>query len=196
MQAYLGISNPCAGGVFDATVQNMQGHIAIPSAIRVGVECEIAVQLADNLTPAMAPFDRARVAGAIGGCMAAIEIVEDRYLDYPALDTPTLIADDFFGAGCVLGAIATRFDPVDLAHTTARMAINGQEVGSGAGTDVLGHPLDALVWLATNAAARGASLQAGEFVLLGSLVQTHWVAAGDEVRIVNDPLGEVRAIFT
>jgi 2-keto-4-pentenoate hydratase len=195
MQAYLGIHNPCAGGVFDSTVRHGQGRIAIPPAIRVGVECEIAVRLGANLTPAMAPFDRARVSMAIDGCMAAIEVVEDRYVDYPTLDTPTLIADDFFGAGCVLGAISTGFDPFDLARVTAGMVINGQEVGSGTGTDVLGQPLDALVWLANNMAAGGVSLRAGEFVLLGSLVQTHWVAAGDEVRILNDPLGEVRASF-
>jgi 2-oxo-3-hexenedioate decarboxylase/2-keto-4-pentenoate hydratase len=195
MQAYLGIHNPCAGGVFDTTVQYGHGHSRIPAAIRVGVECEIAVRLGDNLTLTGAPFDRERVATAVDGCMAAIEIVEDRYVDYPSLDTPTLIADDFFGAGCVLGQIATGFDPFALAKVTATMAINGHEVGSGVGTDVLGHPLDALVWLANNMVARGLSLHAGEFVLLGSLVQTHWVVAGDEVRILNDRLGEVQAAF-
>jgi 2-oxo-3-hexenedioate decarboxylase/2-keto-4-pentenoate hydratase len=195
MQAYLGIHNPCAGGVVDTTVRYGHGHIPIPPAIRVGVECEIAVRLGDSLTPATAPFDRKRVATAVSGCMAAIEIVEDRYVDYPSLDTPTLIADDFFGAGCVLGQIVTGFDPFALANVTATMAINGHEVGSGVGTDVLGHPLDALVWLANNTAARGLSLHAGEFVLLGSLVQTHWVEGGDKIHILNDPLGEVQAAF-
>ena len=70
-----------------------------------------------------------------------------------------------------------------------------QAVGSGVGTDILGHPLDALVWLANHATGRGSTLHAGEFVLLGSLVQTHWVEKGDEVVIVNEPLGEVRATF-
>ena len=35
--------------------------------------------------------------------MAAIEVVDDRYADYRALDAPTLVADDFFNAACVLG---------------------------------------------------------------------------------------------
>jgi 2-oxo-3-hexenedioate decarboxylase/2-keto-4-pentenoate hydratase len=196
MQAYLGIHTPCAGGVFAPTAQRERGRFSPARFLRLGVECEIAVQLRGSLTPAAAPFDRPRVAAAVGGCMAAIEVVEDRYVDYPSLDTPTLIADDFFGAGCVLGSIRCDFDPFDLPLVTATMAINGQRVGAGAGTDVLGHPLDALVWLANNMAARGCSLNAGEFVLLGSLVQTHWVGTGDEVVIVNEPLGEVRATFT
>jgi len=195
MQAYLGIHNPCAGGVFDTTVFHERGTVSQARFLRLGVECEIAVRLRRPLLPEAVPFDRAKVAAAVGSCMAAIEIVEDRYVDYPSLDTPTLIADDFFNAGCVLGKEMTHFDPHDLTSVTATMTINGREVGAGVGTDVLGHPLDALVWLANDTAARGSSLGEGEFVVLGSLVQTNWVEAGDEVVIANDPLGEVHATF-
>jgi 2-keto-4-pentenoate hydratase len=38
---------------------------------------------------------------------------------------------------------------------------------------------------------RGQPLQAGEFVLLGSVVQTYWLTPGDEVKIINDPFGVV-----
>jgi 2-oxo-3-hexenedioate decarboxylase/2-keto-4-pentenoate hydratase len=195
MQAYLGIHNPCAGGVFDTTVFHERANIQQARFLRLGVECEIAVRLRSPLSPEKSPFDRAKVAAAVGSCMAAIEIVEDRYVDYPSLDTPTLIADDFFNAGCVLGEELTNFDPHDLTGVTATMTINGHQVGSGVGADVLGHPLDALVWLANDMTARGMSLAEEEFVVLGSLVQTNWVEAGDEVVIANDPLGEVRATF-
>jgi 2-oxo-3-hexenedioate decarboxylase/2-keto-4-pentenoate hydratase len=75
------------------------------------------------------------------------------------------------------------------------MLINGVEVGRGVGADILGHPLDALAWLADNMASRGRALKAGEFVTLGSLVATNWVAAGDEVLIEVEGLGEARATF-
>jgi 2-oxo-3-hexenedioate decarboxylase/2-keto-4-pentenoate hydratase len=195
MQAYLGIPNPCGGGVFDTTVHHRHGKVSYPAALRVGVECEIAIRLGADLPADGAPFDHASVAVAVGSCMAAIEIVEDRYVDYPSLDTPTLIADDFFGAGCVLGEEARGFDPFALPEVTAEMWINGQQVGSGVGTDILDHPLDALTWLANSMAERGFGLHRGEFVLLGSLVQTNWVEPGDEVVVVNEPLGEVRATF-
>jgi len=195
MQEYLGIHNPCAGGVFDTTIQREPGRIVLPRALRVGVECEIAVLLRSDLGPSDRPFDRETVASAVGACMAAVEIVEDRYVDYPSLDTPTLIADDFFGAGCVLGPPVEAVAPGDLSAATASMTINGREVGSGVGTDILGHPLDALAWLANNMAGRGHGLRQGEFVLLGSLVQTHWVEPGDEVTIMNEPLGAVHVAF-
>jgi len=75
------------------------------------------------------------------------------------------------------------------------MRINGREVGRGVGRDILGHPLQALAWLATNMARRGRTLPARSFVTLGSLVATNWVEAGDEVWIEVDGLGEARASF-
>lgn len=195
MQAYLGIHNPCAGAVFDTTVFHRSGRFIVPKGIRVGVECEIAVILDKDLHPSGLPVDEATAADAVARCVPAIEIVEDRYVDYPSLRAPSLIADDFFGAGCVLGEARSDFRPQDLATVAATMWINGVAVGSGAGVDVLGDPMRALSWLANNLIARGITLRAGEFVLLGSLVQTNWVNAGDEVLIRNDPLGEASAVF-
>ena len=75
--------------------------------------------------------------------------------DYRSLDTPTLIADDFFNAGCVLGDPVESWRELDLAAVQGRMTINGGEVGRGRGGDILGHPLKALAWLANALAARG-----------------------------------------
>jgi 2-keto-4-pentenoate hydratase len=52
-----------------------------------------------------------------------------------------------------------------------------------------------LCWLANSCAASGTPLLAGDVILLGSLVQTQWVQAGD-VAVTKDPLGELIAEFT
>jgi 2-oxo-3-hexenedioate decarboxylase/2-keto-4-pentenoate hydratase len=130
----------------------------------------------------------------VGGIMAAIEVVDDRYADFRALDAPSLVADDFFGAGCVLGS-AHPLAGLDPAALEGSMAINGEVVGTGLGRDILGHPLEALVWLANARAERGRSLRAGDFVLLGSLVETKWVAVGDVVEIDIQGLGTATARF-
>ena len=75
------------------------------------------------------------------------------------------------------------------------MRINGREVGTGRGGDILGHPLNALAWLANGLAGRGRTLAAGEFVLLGSVVETKWVAAGDLVEIEIEGLGRASCAF-
>lgn len=189
MQRYLNIDNPCAGGVFAATVHHDRTALRHGLFLRPGVECEIAVRLADDLPAAGAPYTSESVAHAVASCMAAIEIVDDRYEDFRALDAPTLIADDFFNAGCVLGPPLEDWRELDLADLSGRMAIDGREVGSGKGADILGHPLEALAWLANAMIARDRQLAAGEFVLLGSIVQTVWVNRDDRVEVAIDGLG-------
>jgi 2-keto-4-pentenoate hydratase len=72
------------------------------------------------------------------------------------------------------------------------MVINDAVVGEGHGRDVMGHPLDALVWLANGLAQRGQRLTQGMVVMTGSIVATKFVHPGDRVRFYMDGIGEVR----
>jgi 2-oxo-3-hexenedioate decarboxylase/2-keto-4-pentenoate hydratase len=61
---------------------------------------------------------------------------------------------------------------------------------------VLGHPHQALAWLANHLAAEGRGLHAGQIVLTGSLVKTLWLHAGDRVIMQLDGLGRAEASFS
>jgi 2-keto-4-pentenoate hydratase len=195
MQSFLGIPNPCAGAVLSSTVREGSGSFDFDRLLHPGVECEMAVRLVADLPPDGAPYDRNSVAPAVGAVMAAIEVVDDRWFDYKSVDTPTLIADDFFGAGCVLGPPVSDWPGLDLPAVEGSMFINGTHVGSGSGADIMGHPFEALAWLANSMAGRDRGLRAGEFVLLGSLVETKWVEHGDLVTIEQPGLGTASAQF-
>jgi len=173
MQQYLGIPHPCSGGVFAKGVFQSGASLPARDFVKVGVECEIAVKLARDLSATEAPFTAEWVAESIEAYIPAIEIVDDRYADWQTLGAPTLVADDFFAAGCVLG----------------------KQVLRSAAPDLLGHPHNALAWLANHLAADGNSLRAGEIVLTGSLVKTAWLKAGDAVRMELEGLGKVEVKF-
>ncbi|HEY3614212.1 MAG TPA: fumarylacetoacetate hydrolase family protein [Gaiellales bacterium] len=191
MQEYLGIREPAAGRIRAASVQDGPGRVVRAGLTRPGVECELAVRLAADLA---APCDREAARAAIGSVLAAIEIVDERYDDWRALDAATLTADDFFGAGAILGREDVPWRELDLGAVTATMRINGEDVGSGSGADILGDPLEALLWL-VHGPARETGLRAGSIVLLGSLVVTRWVEQGDVVTIDNVPFGSVSVEF-
>ena len=195
MQAYLGIDTPAAGAMFLANMWHGHHRFGIAAPRVLGVECEIGVRMGRDVLPRDRDYSTGDVAGAVSAVMAAIEVVEDRYLDYRALDTPTLIADDFFHHGCVLGAEVESFNLGQLGAVSATMTINEMEVGRGKGNDLLGDPLIGLAWLANNCLSCGTYLRAGDVVLLGSLVQTQWVAPGDVVEVHNDTFGDVGASF-
>lgn len=195
MQQYIGIPHPCAGGVFAKGVHESGVRLAASDYVRLGVECEIAVRLKRDLSPTEAPFTAEWMAEAVEAYHPAIEIVDDRYVQWQTLGAPTLIADDFFAAGCVLGPAVAYSAAPDLASVVGRAIVNGREAGRGTGADVLGHPHNPLAWLANHLAAGGRGLHAGQIVLTGSLVKTIWLKAGDRVLMNLEGLGRVEARF-
>ena len=195
MQDYMNIPSPAAGGVFQSTVQESAVSQPWSDFNQVGVECEVAVTLSDDLSGGDT-HSRESVAVAVASVHAAIEIVDDRYADWRSLDLETMVADDFFQAGAVLGPAVTDWWDMDLAAVQGRTLVNGEERGAGVGADILGHPLEVLAWLANHKAARGQSLKAGEIILLGSMVQVQWLAPGDKAVVEVSELGTVSAEFT
>jgi 2-keto-4-pentenoate hydratase len=195
MQDYLQIPHPCGGGVFERVVHPSGVSLRAGDFVRVGVECEIAVRLARDLAPSEEPFTAEWVGEAVEAYFPAIEIVDDRYENWETIGAPTLVADDFFAAGCVLGDAVARHAAPDLLQVAGRALINGSEAGRGTGADVLGHPHHALAWLANHLAREGKGLHAGQIVLTGSLVKTIWLKAGDRVVMELQGLGKVEAGF-
>ena len=196
MQQYIGIPHPCGGSVFAEGVHASGVSLRHADFVRVGIECEIAVRLARDLPPSQAPFTADSVAQAIETYLPAIEIVDDRYSHWQTMGAPTLVADDFFAAGCVLGKPVARSAAPELLDVIGRAVINEAEVARGTGADVLGHPHNPLAWLANHLAASGQGLRAGQIVLTGSLVKTIWLNAGDRVMMDLSGLGTVEAAFT
>ena len=189
MQNFLGIANPCAGGVFNTSTNYVATTVDFAKYSHPGVECEIAAFIGADLVPDDRGFTRESVAPAVKALFGAIEIVDDRWTDYKTVDTPSLIADDFFASGIVLSQPTPAKDAPDLANAVGHMTINGQRVGQGTTGDILGHPFEALAWLANSLAARGKHLVEGEIVMLGSVVETRWVTPGDEVAIDIEGVG-------
>jgi 2-keto-4-pentenoate hydratase len=72
---------------------------------------------------------------------------------------------------------------------------NGETVATGAGAAALGNPVAAVAWLANTLAPHGVTLEAGRFVMTGSLHAAFDVAAGDTVRADFDRLGSVSVRF-
>lgn len=187
MQQYLRIPHPCSGQIFESTVQFGSGEFSWQSLCRPGVECEIAVVL-DRDMPAGRTYTAECCGEFVGMVMPSIELVDDRWRDYRTIDVHSLIAENFFGAGCVFGNPVPPA-PEKLASTTGVLYINGEERGAGIGADILGHPYQALAWLANHQVKLDTHLRAGDYISLGSVVKTYWLEVGDMVEIKFDGLG-------
>jgi 2-keto-4-pentenoate hydratase len=91
----------------------------------------------------------------------------------------------------VLGEPVSTFTIDSLLTAVGVARIDGAEVGRGTGADVLGHPLDALAWLANHLQQRGLPLAAGYLATTGSLVASKFPLAGNSVTFDIDSLGSV-----
>jgi 2-keto-4-pentenoate hydratase len=188
MQARCGIDTPVAGVVLGDRVHASGVRLARASHVRFGIEFEIAVRLGRDLRPTGRPFTPADVQGAIDGVAPAIEIVDDRGCDYASLDVFSLVADNAWNAGIVLGAFRSGWP--DLAEVTGEVSVDGAGVlDRGRGRDVLGHPLRPVAWLADHLAGVGASLLAGDVVMTGSLVTTKFPGGPGHYRFEVSGLG-------
>jgi len=172
MQKMCGIDQPVAGVIFGSRVMTSGVTLQARHYHHVGLEFEVGVRLGRDLPRREAPFTRERVAEAVDGVCAAVEVVDDRNADYKTLEARSLIADNSWNAGAVLGAFAKTWDKLEEA--SGIVWVNGQEIDRGYGRDVLGHPFVPLTWLANHLAAGGGALRAGDIVLTGSLITTRF----------------------
>lgn len=191
MQDMLGISDPDYAPQFASQVIDDGSTIAVDQYIQPKVEAEIALVLGESLEgPGLSMLDAAR---AVEGAVAAIELVDSRIADWK-IKLPDTIADLASAGSTILGA---RLVPVefDLRLTGMVMWRNGEVADTGAGAAALGNPLATVSWLANTLAPFGVTLEAGMFIMTGSLHAAFDVKAGDVVRADFDRLGSVRARF-
>ena len=190
MQTYLGLPGPIAGFMLEADLHGDGSTLAYAGFLRPGVECELAVHLAHDIPPG--PCTRAAAMAAVGGLMAGIELVENRYADLGAFGTPSLVADRAFHACAVLGAPYEDWRTLDLLTLRGTISKDGMPWGEGLGRELLGDPMLALAWLAGSAeiAAFG-GLRAGQVVMLGSVTLPLWLDGPCTITVAFPPLPSV-----
>jgi 2-keto-4-pentenoate hydratase len=193
MRRFVGVETPQAGMVFGSLVRRSPARIRAADYVRLIVEFEVAVEIGEDLPAADRPFSRDRIEKAVGAVMAGMEIADDRDADYKQLARHPLdlVADNSWNEGAVLGAPVKDWRAIDLASVRGVATINGINVGEGRGADCMGHPLDALAWLADHLASIGRGLLRGHVVITGSIITSKFVKAGDLVRFDVERLGSV-----
>jgi 2-keto-4-pentenoate hydratase len=159
-----------------------------------GIEGEFAFVLAKNLKPRTRPYTRAEISAAVADLHLAIEIIDSRYTDWLKVSLPELVADLGANGALIVGPPVSNWRQHDLVAVTVTMRSGGRIVGKGRGGDALGHPLDALRWLANNPATKD-GLCAGEIVSTGTCTGLHQAAPGDKVSCHFGPLGKVTFAF-
>ena len=182
MQALCHGDHPIAGVMFADMQRAAPTTVRAADFVRLGIESELAVRLGRPLPAKAGPISRDDVAASIVEVAAAFELIEDRAADYSTVDWRSMAADNSWHAGLVLGAAAPA-TATDLDGGLAgQLEIDGVENANGSTRDVLGHPYDAVAWLANHLHARGKNLEVGQWISTGSIVPIRHATPGQRYR--------------
>ena len=193
MRKMMGMKDSIAGAMLEKSLVRSPARVRLADYGQLLVEFELAFQMAEDLPAIEAPYTRKRIEKAVGAVMPALELADDRNADYAKLKEHPLmlIADNAWNEGAVLGEPVQDWRKIDLAALRGVAEVNGKKVGEGHGRDVMGHPLEALTWVANNLASRGLGLWRSDVVITGSLVTTKYPKGGDKIRFEAGAIGAV-----
>ncbi len=191
VQTQLGVNQPDYGVLFSDMQIPDGGILNTSQALQPKAEAEIAFILSADITSPHAT--REDITAAIGTAVAAIEIVDSRIADWKITFADT-VADNGSSAFFVLGTQHLPLAGLDLFTCGMALQINGEVASLGAGAACLGHPLNAVTWLANNLATRGEPLRKGDIILSGALGPMVTLKSGDHVQASIGGLGT--AAFT
>ena len=194
-QRLLKVSEPFCGRIFVPFLFTSPIELPAGNFHGLGLEAEFAFRLGRDLPRKRKPYTEKGVARAVETMYPALEIVSPRYQSWLEVGAPSLVADNAVNGGLVVGAGIDKWKGFDLAAQPVRLEINGETVAKGSGKKVLGHPLNALVWLANHRAEAGDPLLAGQTVTTGTCTGIIFAQPGDEVRADFGEVGEVRIKF-
>lgn len=191
MQEMLGVDQPDFGYLLDRMVVASGSTIDTSVLIAQRVECEIAFLLGEEIVGPGATS--AGVLAATVEVAPAIEVIDSRIADWKITIADT-IADNASSGMAVIGD-GVPLGGLELGALEATMSVGGEEI-RGRGDAVLGHPANAVAWLANELAAYGESIAAGQVVMPGAVAKAVPVRAGDSARASVTGIGSVEVSFS
>jgi 2-keto-4-pentenoate hydratase len=194
-QRQLCVTSPFSGHLLSAFCFESPAHLQASKFFMRVVEPEFAFRMVRDLAPENGPFSREDIVAAIEGVIPGIEIVDSRFDSWTTIGAPSLIADNACNAAWVRGALRRDWQNLDLAAQQVRVVVNGKIGREGSGAAVLGHPLNALEWLANSLASRGIGLKVGQYVTTGVTTEVYMAERGDRILADFGPVGTAEVEF-
>lgn len=190
-QQAFGTDRPVCGFLLGSGVYATGAEVPASQFTGLAVEAEVALIMGRALAgPGVTP---PQALLSVEGAVPALELIDFRYAGKPtAVDA---VADGVLAKAIVLGAPLTDVTHTDLALEGLVYEVNGAIVATNTAAEVLGNPINALVWIANHLGTRGLALRAGDVVMTGSVSAVLRPKAGDTVRARFTRLGMVSARF-
>jgi 2-oxo-3-hexenedioate decarboxylase/2-keto-4-pentenoate hydratase len=192
MQALAGISEPAAGAMLAPGVRSSGADLRRSDFAHLGLEGEIAVRVSEAF-PETDPIATDQVLARLDGVAAALEVTDDRHADWSLIEAASLIRDNIWNIGAVIGPVAPAGVIGELTGRRGVLSIDGETREEGMSQDIGCDPLEIIAWLGAHLARRGQPLQPGQWIMTGSFVSTTFPEPGARYQFAVDGLEPVEA---
>ena len=175
VQAQLGIDQPDFGTLWGDYALTEGQVVDMRRFMQPKIELEVAFVMKRGVDDPQVPMQV--LMHSIAYAVPAVEIVDTAIRDWNIRLVDT-VADNASGGGIVLGLGAKALGDVDLRLAGGILSSDGVVRSSGIGADCMGHPLNAVLWLARKMASVGKPLAEGDLVMSGAFGAMVPVTAG------------------
>jgi 2-keto-4-pentenoate hydratase len=194
-QKLVGATEPFLASVHARTCFQSPARLPAADFFAPGVEAEYAFEIGAELPARAEPYTHREVEQAIAAVRPIIEICDNRFVDWRSVGLMQIIADNGFFGALVLGERVTDWHNYDLGALEVVMALDGTERGRACCSQVLGNPIDNVVWIANELSKQSVGLKPGQLIPIGTWTGLHFVERGSSVRASFGPLASVEIEF-
>ncbi len=191
MQQQQGVHEPCLGHLLVSGHRDSATQFDFDSMMSPGIENELCLRIGSRLGDANPAIET--VAAAVDAIAPALEVIEKR--SQFGADFPLAMAGNAQQLAYVTGPFVPYDGSVNLASVEVTVELNGNMQERATGAEVLGNPLNSVIWLTNQLVARGLALEPGTMVMSGSFTKQYPIEKNDSIRTRFSVFGEVTASF-
>ncbi|MDA9164491.1 hypothetical protein N9O66_00905 [Alphaproteobacteria bacterium] len=188
-QELCGIDHPIAGGIFANEIKSSPETFDLDNFHGLGLEFELAVTLSDDLKPGMEPFDKNNIKQFIKSLSPAFELIIDRDADYSNINPLTMITDNAWCSGIVLGKELSNWEKLNLDVIRSQLLWNDEAPQDAMIKDA--NPLESLSWVSNLLTSLGRTIPKDSVIITGSVIKTRAPNKGDHIIYKVEDLSEV-----
>ena len=188
-QELCGIDHPIAGGIFANEIKSSPETFDLDNFHGLGLEFELAVTLSDDLKPGMEPFDKNNIKQFIKSLSPAFELIIDRDADYSNINPLTMITDNAWCSGIVLGKELSNWEKLNLDVIRSQLLWNDEAPQDAMIKDA--NPLESLSWVSNLLTSLGRTIPKDSVIITGSVIKTRAPNKGDPIIYKVEDLSEV-----
>lgn len=188
-QQAMGVHEACYGYLLNNTIYYDGEPVSLSGLMHPRAEPELAFVLGK---PLKGPgVTGAQAMAATAEIRLALELIDSRYRNF-SFTLADVVADNCSAGKLLLSEKGFSPYQYDLRLMGLTLEHNGELVYTGAGAAVLGHPANAVAWLANKLyEVEGKGLEAGEIILAGAFTPAVAVKPGDKVKACFAGAGEL-----